>query len=1398
MSESPIASKNFQGTNSEVLIHPETPTNRSNNRAITNEINLRRINDQYRIRYEKDSHPLNTNRIRIFTDFFVDFSYEPAIYFYKPLKSTLLGNDEVYLLRLDGLKDIYPRRKIGSWVNVSRFKSLLTYKKIKDFSKTLKIECLNLTKREHHFYTNFDKSLDLYYHGVWLPLPIARKLAFQFEIYDKIAPLLTFNRVATTSYCGIEFYEFFVYTKLDKYIRILRKCSDNFMNLNQLFDVYENLISENARKNLRRIFLKNYKNQSGVLYESNDKTLCGGIWIPLEIAKKIANEYHISKFLDPILNLKLYQPNHSNTNQEINNILNQQSETHYKISRYEMSFLKHWDIRSRNSKSFNGYPAQFALTPEKLTKIRGGHIPRTNYSIRKNRVLTLKTTNFYNKTTKTNIDKAVTMKDVCEIYTFKVPQRKTTQVFYVPRRFSDGYINIQSLINCAVTITILEINLNSGQSKSDFDDDIWVENVLYYRDKLNVVDYQTIYIGYSLTNSYETCSSKKKIDLSDISQDEIELATLEKNKGKILNGKWCSIKFAQELIKEFHFNQSHPIMKLFDDNDKRFPIDDFSDFDSSSSEDDFNLFEEPGITPKNNERDATKEPDATDDEWKKQYNAPDLSKVNIFSLSENEIDSNQQEIINKKYFDLPSESQIPTSSITSDFEFDNNNKDIFDFSTSDFRDDSPSVLLTDNPKFRSVPIQVTNGFQSNLYTTQVEKQAEDPNLEQIIQINDSDSDFNSDFDSDLTIEKKAEKSNGTSLKMFPPSVFSTPTDKILPKHNFNKHFDNDDLKIKSNHSKVHSDRNENENENENEIFTNANNNKNNNIGKNNEEDKIRIKAKRKISSDEVIDLTESKILPKKRKDYSNKDLDLALGIEKLANEILLYIKNKVVAYDLNNSNVVKKIKMMIIPMNECINELINYECLENPKVLHKCFSSISELQNLVKKSNPDEKSGDYHEIIEILNSLTAKWKFFENKNIIKTNDETELNENNRLGSNIDLKNNNSASEDKEIKGYKEVNKTDFNDIDTSNISTEDKIDLSDKITGNVEITKDNEIIKDIEDIEKDDVVITIFENNKAIEGNIFDNKSIEENKNLEKKDIEVETIIKSNEASKEFKLSKNDNFIETTSNFTKSDKIIEDSKILNNVENSEDDRNKKSVETSRFTKDQENIEVNKGILSDNEFFSILNEEVMNLPSDDSKLSSLGSKISVNKDIQTSKNDEIYLDDDLFESLDFEDFINISDGENDDDSDSINEENLNGALANNKRDSSKNLVTLKDFFSSDSISSVEENIVEKNKKHQRKRKSKRKKETKDVKQEYFEGPFANIDFPIDHNVPDIELSDSTSDWEHGERYIKVSQPKMFYTPSRDRRNLKTFQELVDDAGSAENSGSDSEKIEQVLF
>ncbi|ANZ74881.1 BA75_02665T0 [Komagataella pastoris] len=345
------------------------------------------------------------------------------------LDTYLSDNHEYYGFKYSGVKGTYLRRKIGGWVNVTRYLSLVRSTRTNEFRAELEQDTNVLELR--------GKSINIAYTGCWVPLNRARELARKYAIYDQLRPLLGFDRVAKVNHCGVQLLEMFVIINFDVFVRILRRCDNNMVNIEGLF-LLDKLVSPDGevKKNIRRQFLKSYQ---GVRIESTEHTLLGGFWVPLNVARQFSAKRGLGKYTDPILGFSLFP------------VMN--AKEYIPLNSVEERLANTWIVESPNNSVFYGLPESFRIP------------------------------NF------TKTSKPITLKDVCYRVQLNCNvKRGLTKKLVVLKRKSDSWVNASILINVCCS-------LRKAMSPNDTN----VDNELYYHQMVYSLPFERVQFGRATT-----------------------------------------------------------------------------------------------------------------------------------------------------------------------------------------------------------------------------------------------------------------------------------------------------------------------------------------------------------------------------------------------------------------------------------------------------------------------------------------------------------------------------------------------------------------------------------------------------------------------------------------------------------------------------------------------------------------------------------------------------------------------------------------------------------------------------------------------------------------------------------------------------------------------------------
>lgn len=341
------------------------------------------------------------------------------------------------------------RRKVGGWVNLSHFYSLISEKK----HEALDQEIENILP--HH--KRQQKSTPERFYGIWTTLENARAFAKKHGIYNALAPLLAFDRVALVNYMGYQYFEYFVCPTVDIAIRILRDTSKYIerVNMDQVFIAYKKY-KGNANLQLQRSFYTYYKD----IFKRGESTLLGGHWTDREAAAKFTRKHGFYQILKPILAFPFNDPSQQDP---------------YPIDIVQANIMQYWKATSCDD-SFYGFPETF----------KGGLAPKRPSKERRNRVF---------RFTDLTVEKRFSIETTKGDDAFK---RNLTLL----RRLSDGAVNATMLISICVLLKSNDLNLGAD------DPDFLIHNELYQRDKLENVPCETVTTHSSKYLNGKWCSAK--------------------------------------------------------------------------------------------------------------------------------------------------------------------------------------------------------------------------------------------------------------------------------------------------------------------------------------------------------------------------------------------------------------------------------------------------------------------------------------------------------------------------------------------------------------------------------------------------------------------------------------------------------------------------------------------------------------------------------------------------------------------------------------------------------------------------------------------------------------------------------------------------------------------------
>ncbi|ONH66168.1 hypothetical protein BON22_3895 [Cyberlindnera fabianii] len=349
-----------------------------------------------------------------------------------PLLSVIFNDEEFYMMVVNNTEIL--RKKIGSWVNITKLISLV------EGSTRTALE-KEVEKMNNVYYLNVQGRLGARFRGWWTTLDNARTFARKYNIEKLMGRILDFERIALVKYMGVEFYEFFAHVTVDINIRILREKNTARINMWQLFVVYNKIKGPRANPFVTRNFHNNAKD----IVIRGDKTLCGGIWALPPDAKKFAQCHGFLKHVKVIVEFS-GGPEQSHI---------------FPMDVFERTARNHW-IATVSDDSFYGFPISFkgGLAPAFPQKRRGKS--RTEFSA----------------------DDLVITKNM-HIELTKEGQT-TRHSINIVRRLSDGWVNATSIVQICVLIRLSDLDLRKD------DPDLATENEMYYRDVLERYVYETV------------------------------------------------------------------------------------------------------------------------------------------------------------------------------------------------------------------------------------------------------------------------------------------------------------------------------------------------------------------------------------------------------------------------------------------------------------------------------------------------------------------------------------------------------------------------------------------------------------------------------------------------------------------------------------------------------------------------------------------------------------------------------------------------------------------------------------------------------------------------------------------------------------------------------------------
>lgn len=372
-----------------------------------------------------------------------NYTSEPGINSFRVLESDIYGDDEYYIY-FDQLTNIeYVRKKIGGWINISKFYPLLNQKGFD--TKGLDSKLIKNVKRTKKLSVSSSR-----YNGLWIPLKDARTFAELYHIKDIANPILDFERIALTSYSGKTFWEYFASTQVDLSIRILRDSKSNRVNLKQIFTLYDKLKGKDAKAPLqeRNFYSILRSSNSSNISEKNDPTLCGGFWVDYDIVKQYCKKHKLYKAAKPILNFQS-SPDQAGSVRLDNLTSNQR---------------RYWRSSASDTEFF-GYPKSFS----------GGKAPSFPEKLKQQPD---------KKIGCFKVEELVERKKVCSDVTEQ--HNSVFHSIYLRKRYSDGWINGSTLVKAACILKVKQLDYGK-------DDPVMVTlNELYYRDVLQTYDCEPV------------------------------------------------------------------------------------------------------------------------------------------------------------------------------------------------------------------------------------------------------------------------------------------------------------------------------------------------------------------------------------------------------------------------------------------------------------------------------------------------------------------------------------------------------------------------------------------------------------------------------------------------------------------------------------------------------------------------------------------------------------------------------------------------------------------------------------------------------------------------------------------------------------------------------------------
>jgi hypothetical protein len=318
--------------------------------------------------------------------------------------------------------------------------------------------------------------------GTWVPLKIARQFAESHDISQKLAPILSFERIAMTTYSGYDMYETFVHLSVDVSIRVLREVSTGRINMDQIFSVYNKVRGDQALTILQRSIYFHFKN----IRVRGDATMCGGHWMEPNDVAKFARKHGIIQFVKLICGFKT-TPDETEL---------------YPMDVFERASRIFW-VATVCDADFYGFPSSFkgGLAPKSPPEKNGKN--RTEFSY----------------------DELVAGKTI-NIELTKRGEFERHRLLLL-RRLSDGWVNCSVLVRICVMIRLTELDL------SEDDPDLRIENELHFRDVLERYPYEVIVSPKSKNLNGKWCSAKDALVI--LSLFKVRQTTLGKHVEGLLN-----------------------------------------------------------------------------------------------------------------------------------------------------------------------------------------------------------------------------------------------------------------------------------------------------------------------------------------------------------------------------------------------------------------------------------------------------------------------------------------------------------------------------------------------------------------------------------------------------------------------------------------------------------------------------------------------------------------------------------------------------------------------------------------------------------------------------------------------------------------------------------------------